>query len=129
MKTMKKITNITLVLCAMLISGTTFAQRGGQGGGQQGPPPIPSSKEIKAMVSDLAEEISLNEDQETEILALYTAHFKEVKKKTSSGRPDRDEMEALKNDFEDEVNAVLTDEQQKLFKAYQKKNSQKKGKR
>ncbi|WP_282054175.1 hypothetical protein [Maribacter luteus] len=123
--TIKKILNAALLLGAIMITGTTLAQRGGQ----QGPPPLPTSDEIEEMVSDMAEEVSLDETQEAEILVLYKAHFEEVEDLTSSGRPDRDKMEALKSDFEDEVNAVLTDEQQKLFKAYQKKNSRQKGKR
>ncbi|MRX64525.1 hypothetical protein [Maribacter luteus] len=127
--TIKKILNAALLLGAIMITGTTLAQRGGQGGGQQGPPPLPTSDEIEEMVSDMAKEVSLDETQEAEILVLYKAHFEEVEDLTSSGRPDRDKMEALKSDFEDEVNAVLTEEQQKLFKAYQKKNSRQKGKR
>ncbi|MDE3742015.1 hypothetical protein [Maribacter polysaccharolyticus] len=120
--TVRKITNAALLLCALMITGTTFAQRGGQGGGQQGPPPMPSDDEIVEMVSDLADEISLDEGQEAEILELYQAHFEEMESKMESGRPDRDEMEALMSDFEEDVNAVLTDEQQKLYKKYLKNN-------
>lgn len=77
-----------LFLCMMLLVGTSYAQqrgsqRGGQGGGQE-PPPLPTSKEIKKMVNDLAEEISLDEGQEDEILDLYAAHFDEVEDKTKS---------------------------------------------
>ena len=123
---MSKIWKVMLV--ALIVTTTACGQqRGPQGGGQQGPPSIPNSKQIDKMVSNLAEEISLSEDQETEVLELYTAHFKEVKEKTKSGRPDRKEMEALKTDFEKEVKGLLTEEQQELYVAYLKKNS--KGKR
>ena len=116
--------NLVLLLSIVLIASTVSAQqRDPQGGGQQGPPPVPTTKEIKEMVSDMSKEISLNEDQEAEVLELYTIHFKEVKKKTKSGRPDRNEMESLKTDFEKEVKAILTAKQQKLYVAYQKKNS------
>ena len=130
MKTrIKKTVNFVLILCVMLIASTISAQqRGPQGGGQQGPPAVPTAKEIKEMVSDMSKEISLDEDQETEILELYTAHFNEVKKKTKSGRPDRNEMESLKTNFEKEVKAVLTEEQQKLYATYQKKNNSKRNK-
>ncbi len=123
--TIKKINHLVLLICAMLITANTFAQGGPQNGRQQGPPPVPNSKQIKEMVSDMAKEISLNEDQEAEMLGLYTTHFKEVKEKTKSGRPDRKEMEALRTVFEKEVKAILTEEQQELYKDYQKKNSRK----
>lgn len=126
MKTrIKKITSTVLLLSVVLFSSGAFAQRGQQGGGKQGPPPAPTSEEIKEMVSDLASEISLNEDQEAEVLNVYTNHFEEVSDKMKSGRPDRNEMKSLKTEFEEEVKAVLTEEQQELFDAYQKKKSSK----
>jgi hypothetical protein len=45
-----------------------------------------------------------------------------VKEATSSRKPDRSEMEAMKSKFEKDVSAVLTEDQQKQFVAYQKKN-------
>ena len=124
MKTrIKNTVNFVLLLCVVLIASTVSAQqRGPQDGGQQGPPPLPSSKQIEKMVSNMSKEISLSEDQESEVLEIYTAHFEEVEDKTKSGRPDRKVMEALKTDLEKEVNALLTEEQQELYKAYQKKN-------
>lgn len=117
--------DIWKILVVVLIVTTTACgqQRGPQGRGQQGPPSIPNSKQIEKMVSNLADDISLSEDQENEVLKLYTVHFKEVKEKTKSGRPDRKEMELLKNDFEKEVKEALTEEQQELYDAYLKKNS------
>jgi Spy/CpxP family protein refolding chaperone len=118
-----------LLLCMILIAGTSYSQQGGSRGGGQGrgqrPPKLPTTKEIKEMVSDMAKEISLNEEQEDEILDIYQAHFDEVEEKTKSGRPDRNEMESLKTNFEKEVNAVLTEEQQELYSAYLKENSSK----
>lgn len=119
MKTLKTI----LVLSVLLATSISFAQRpgGGQRGGQQGPPPIPDSKEIFLMVSELSKELTLTEAQETKILELYNEHFDQMRKKLSGNqRPDRDEMEALKDEFEVQVNKVLTEEQQKLFKKFQK---------
>ena len=125
----KKWISSALLLCMILVAGTSYAQQGGsRGGGQRGgqrPPKLPTAKEIKEMVSDMAKEISLNEEQEDEILDIYQAHFDEVEKKTKSGRPDRNEMESLKTNFKKEVNAVLTEEQQELYSAYLKENSSK----
>ncbi len=76
------------------------------------------------MVSNLAEEITLTDKQEVSVLELYTKHFEEVKAKTSgNSRPNREEMEALDTSFEKQVKAVLTEEQQKKFVAWQKKNN------
>ncbi len=126
---LQKTAKIVLILVITFITSATFAQQrgGGQGGGQeQGPPPIPSDKQIKKMVSDLGEEISLNEEQEEEVLDLYTAHFKQIKAKTNSGKPNQNEMEKLKTEFEKEVKTVLTDDQQKAYTAYLKKQGQNK---
>jgi len=104
-------------------------QGGGQGGGQGGPPALPTSEEIETMVSDLSDEILLSDEQEAEVLELYTEHFEAVEEKTSSGRPDRDEMEELKEDFENDVKDVLTEDQQDLYTEYLKNNSSKKKKK
>jgi len=132
----KKTTKIVIILAIALITSATFAQqRGGgqggdQGGGQeQGPPPIPSEKQIKKMVSDLSEEISLNDEQEEEVLELYTSHFEQLKAKTKSGKPDRSEMEKFESEFENEVKALLTEDQQKAYTTYLKNNSPKKGRK
>ena len=115
-----------LVVVALVITTSACGQqRGKQGGGKQGPPQVPTAKEIKTMVSDLSGELLLSDEQEEQVLELYTSHFEAVEDKTSSGRPDRSEMEELKEDFENEVKTVLTEEQQELFTAYQKKNSKK----
>jgi len=119
-----------LMLVALVITTSAFAQQRGQqggkqGGGQQGPPALPTAKEIKTMVSDLSSEILLSDEQQKKVLKLYTSHFEQVESKTKSGRPDRSEMEALKKDFENNLKAVLTEDQQKLFAEYQKKKSKK----
>ncbi|WP_111707314.1 hypothetical protein [Lutibacter citreus] len=119
-----------IVVLALVITTTTFAQqrgpRGGQqGGSQQGPPEVPTTKEIVKMVDKLSSEILLSDEQKTEVLVLYKEHFEKVESKTSSGRPKREEMETLKEDFETDVKAVLTKDQQKLYASYLKKNSKK----
>ena len=127
-----KMNNIWKALVVVLVITTSACgqQRGGQGGppqggSQQGPPELPSTKQIEKMVSDLASEILLSDEQEAEVLEIYKNHFEKVESKTKSGRPDRSEMEELKEEFENEVKAVLTKDQQKLFTAYQKKNTKK----
>ena len=117
-----------VLILALVITTTAFAQQrgGGQRGGEQGgPPALPTAKEIKTMVSDLSGDLLLSDEQEEQVLELYTTHFEDVEDKTSSGRPDRDEMEALKTSLENDVKALLTDDQKKLYTTYLKKNSKK----
>ena len=118
----KKTFPAIVMLFALMIGSTSYGQGNPQNRGQQGPPPIPNTKEIKKMVSDLADEISLSEELEAKMLDLHVAHFKEVREKTSSGRPNREEMESLRTDFETEVKSLLTEEQQEQYDDYRKKN-------
>lgn len=113
--------SITLIIAAMIFLTINLSAQQRQG---QGPPQIPNESQIVKIVDDLSSELSLNGDQKTEILALYQDHFAEVKSSMSSGqRPNRDEMESLKSDFEDDVKNILNDEQEELFTEYMKKNN------
>jgi Spy/CpxP family protein refolding chaperone len=118
-KMIKKASILWLIAIALFTGGFAQAQ---PSGGQQGPPPVPNAKQIQKTVAKVSKKLSLNEEQEKQVSKLYVAHFDEVKKATSSGRPERSTMEALDAKFEKEVNKVLTPDQQKLFAAYQKKN-------
>lgn len=122
---MKTIKTISL-LSFLLISSMSFAQgpNNGPRGGQQGPPPIPSEKQIKNMVNDLSDEISLSEDQETQVLDLYLVHFEEMEKKTSgNSRPERSEMETFETAFQNDVKALLSESQQTQYEAYLKEHN------
>ena len=123
MNTIKRFNiSIALLITAMffLTSNLSAQQRQGQ---EQGPPPIPNKTQIDKMVEDLSTELSLSDDQKTEILSLYTDHFAEVKSSMSSGqRPSREEMQSLKKEFEDQVKSQLNEEQQDLFDEFMKKN-------
>ena len=120
-----------LVVALVITTSACGQQRGGQngppqGGGQSGPPALPTAKEIKTMVSDISDDLLLSDEQEEQVLELYSEHFETVEEKTSSGRPNRDEMEALKEDLENDINELLTEEQQQLYTTYLKNNSSKK---
>ena len=124
-----KCASLILMLVFTFLTGiTTYAQPpgGGQRGGQQGPPPVPNSKQIKTMVSDLAKDISLTDKQEASVLLLYNEHFEAVNEETSgNARPNREKMEALQSTLEKNVKAQLTADQQKAYTAWLKKqNSQ-----
>ena len=112
--------NIVLLITALIfLTGSLSAQQKQE----QGPPPIPNETQINKMVEDLSAELSLREGQKIEILALYQNHFTEVKSSMSSGqRPSREDMESLKEEFEDEVKNLLNAEQQDLYEEFIKKN-------
>lgn len=126
----KKTTRLVLVVLVAMLSVTlTQAQPGGQKGGQQGPPPLPTDDQIEKMVSDLSTELELSEAQEKQVSELYFAHFEEVEAVTDDGnsRPDRDVMDQMKKDFETEVKSVLTKDQQKQYETYMKKQRSQRG--
>ena len=127
MNIIKRFNLITVLLITAMFfitSSLSAQQREGKGS-----PPIPDEAQINKMVDVLATELSISEAQKTEILALYTNHFNEVKSSMSSGeRPSREEMESLKEEFEDSVKSVLNDEQQDLFDEFMEKNNRQKGK-
>lgn len=129
---MKTTINNTLfsLLTAMflILSSTMIAQQEGRPSGQRGQggdqqmPPVPDSTQIAKMVTDVCTELSLTEDQLPVVSDAFFNHFDEVKALTENGkRPDREVMEAVKKSFETEIEAVLTKDQKKLFKAYMKK--------
>lgn len=124
----RKNVGLLIMLIAISTSSLIYAQPpGGRQGGQQGPPPVPNEKQIEKMVNDLSEELSLTEEQEEKVLDEYLIHFEQVEEKTKDGKPNRNEMEALKSEFEENVKLLLSDEQDELFDAYQKANAQQKG--
>jgi len=121
MKTVK-----TALIGAFIVLGQILLAQppGGGPGGQAGPPEmeIPSAKQIEKMVSELAEEVGMDEAQEEQVLELYTTHFEEIEEMTEGdAMPEREEMEAHKAELEENVKAVLDDEQDKLYEAYLKK--------
>lgn len=115
-----------VAVVALLLGSMLYAQPpgGGQrGGGQQGPPEPPTDKEIVEMVSDLAKEILLSEEQEEQVLEVYQAHFEDVEDELSGGgRPDRTKMEALEAKLQESVEELLIDDQIELYEQYLKDN-------
>ena len=93
---------------------------------QQGPPPIPDKSSVEKIVNNLATELELSKDQKEKVSDLYTEHFDTARQmveesKVTGKKPNRNTMESLKSDFESDVKAVLTKEQQKEFKQYMSK--------
>ena len=110
---------ILLLTLMILLGGNLFAQ---QRNGQD-QPKIPDETQINKMVEELSVKLSLNETQKTKILTLYVDHFAEIKSSMSSGkRPSREEMESIRENFQDAVKSQLNSEQQDLYDDFIKKN-------
>lgn len=106
------------IAITLMTGGVVLAQPGGQ----QGPPPIPSDKQIEKMVKELDKELSLSDTQAEEVSGLYFAHYEEIESiQKSSQRPSREKMEKLDSQFETDVKKVLDKDQQKLYTAWLKK--------
>jgi len=121
-----KIKNLRKLILVLMITMLTGSFALAQPGRQQGPPKLPSDKQIEKMVKSLDKDIGLSDEQETELSELYFAHFIKVEAKMeSSKRPSRQEMEALDSDLATNVNTVLDEDQQKLYTAWLKNQEQK----
>lgn len=119
----------TLILVITFLA-TQFIQAQHQD--QQGPPPMPNTAQIETMVNEMAKELSLTDKQKDQVSEQFENHFKEMEKmRASSGdsqRPDREVMEKNKREFEKEIKAILTPEQQKQFDVFMKEQQSKRGK-
>lgn len=113
-------------VCLLLVSGSTvFANGGRPGGPGQGPrgggqpPALPDSTQIVEIVEQTTQALSLNGEQEVLISDLYFAHFAEARALEDSaqgrGENNRKQMDALRQSFEEEVLALLDDEQKDEF--------------
>ena len=122
---------IMLLLFTFLTSGIAQAQPQGQQQGKHGLPPFPNSKQITTMVNEVSTELSLSTVQKAQVSDLYFAHFKQAQsildKNPNPGESQRNAMDKLRKDFDKQVNAVLTKDQQTKFVAYQKKHNPQKG--
>lgn len=122
-----KIKNHRKIISAIVISLLSASFALAQPAGKQGPPPIPSDKQITKMVKELNKELDLNDTQEEEVSELYFAHFEEVELlQEGKQRPSRSEMEALDANLEKEVKAQLNEDQQKLYTAWLKDEEEQK---
>jgi len=109
-------------LCLLTAGGSlVFAQGGpprGNGGPGQ-PPALPDSSGIVEIVDEMAEALSLTDDQKSRVSELHFAHFAAAEKVLGASRGDREgtreAMDDLRRDFEADVKEILTDEQQEAF--------------
>lgn len=122
---MKKL-KLILILLVLVTGNALYAQQ--QGSRQQGPK-MPDSEEIVKMIEDLTSQLLLSDDQAEEVSTIFTQHFEEIETKMSGeSRPDRDQMESLKAEFEKDIKSILNEDQIKNFEEYMKEQNKNQGK-
>ena len=110
---------VLIALVLIISTNTSYTQNHGR----QGPPPIPDSSSVEKMVDNLAIELELSVAQKDKVSGLYTEHFDLMRQmveenKVTGKKASRKAMESIKTDFESNVNAVLTKDQQKKYEEY-----------
>ncbi len=100
---------------------------------KQGPPPVPSKKQIEKMLEELKTKLSLTEYQNEKISAIYTAHFRKMDEMIGKEKDQRSvnhaQMKELRTSFEKEVKTILTKKQKELFNNFMKEKEQQHGKK
>ena len=131
MKTQKTFKNRIFITAAMVIlfSVNMFAQQEQK---PQRPPPFPDSARIAQMVDELATALSLSDTQKEKIAELHFDHFAEAKVQMELGKDDREnnreKMDALRKDFEEQMQALLTDDQKIKLNEFMKNRGPRQGK-
>ena len=100
----------TLVALFLLIAGFAGAQPG-----QRPRPQADPEKMAERMTARMTEQLDLTEDQQAKIKAIHLAFAEKMKDRTE--RPTPEEMKALREEQQEAVNNVLTDEQKAKVEA------------
>lgn len=117
LKQMKKL----MMICGLLFGMVVFAQAQ-QGGGRQGGG---MGMNPEARVKQLDEKLKLADDQKTKLTAIFTEQAdaqKKLREEAQAGGDRaamREKMTKMREENDKKVNAVLTAEQQKTYKAWQ----------
>lgn len=114
-----------MMICGLLFGMVAFAQAqqggGRQGGGPGGPGGRMGGMNPEARVKQLDEKLKLSDDQKTKLTAIFTEQAEAMKKAREEGQAGggREAMMKMREENEKKVNAVLTADQQKAYKAWQ----------
>ena len=126
MNTLHKI--ITTVLALVLFAFVTSSFLQAQPQQQPRGPMLPDSTQIVKMVDELAEAVSLSEKQKEEILKLHFEHFNQakagMKKEQKDNEKPRKAPDELRAKFEEQIKALLNEEQQAKFDNFFKQQHQ-----
>ena len=129
-----------LLILSLIVTGTVFGQpggpagndRGGQRGGQaqndrMGPPTMPDSAQAVKLVDELAGELELTDVEKADVLDAHLTHFKKaselIKQKDGDRESQRRKMDALRNEFEGQMEALLGDKRFDQYREFMKKHN------
>lgn len=114
-----------LIICGLVLGAAVFAnaqQQGGRGMGNR----IGVMMKPEDRVKQMDEKLKLSDDQKAKLTTLFTEQADAVKKaredaKANAGekRADMETMKKLREENEAKMNAILTADQQKAYKAMQ----------
>ncbi len=94
-------------------------------------PVMPDSVQIEKMVSGLSVKLELSTEQQKKFTELHKAHFTEARKLMEKGKQQhekhREMMDALRKEFEGQVNSILNKEQKAKFENFLKEHKPGKG--
>ncbi len=109
----------TIITVVLVITTTCFAQRNG---GEKRDKP-----KADQMVERMTEKLSLTEDQQKSIKALYTDFFAEMEamRESRDRSTMRESMSNLKYELDEDVKALLTEDQITEFEKMQSKRAEK----
>ncbi len=142
MPTLKRITWMLLICLAVtgtMLGQTSMAAQTGQPGGKRGqgpndrvpPPEVPDSARAVEIVDSLTAVLSLTEAEQEAVLKLHMAHFAKAKALMAQAKDDREnhrnQMDALRADFLDDMKELLSKEQFEQFEGLMKKRDQRSG--
>jgi len=110
---------ITIVAGIFLLSANAMAQPDQR---QRRPPMLPDSTQIVKRVNELSSALSLSKNQKEKLTKLHYTHFKQagelLKKDKSDRENNRNKMETLRKEFEEQVKSLLNDDQKKKFENF-----------
>ena len=93
----------TLALAVIVAIFFTSSMAMAQQKGKQGPPPVPSKKQIEKMLQELKSELSLTDYQNEKMSEIYTSHFKKMdemlEKEKEERRVSHEQMKELRTSF------------------------------
>ena len=75
---------------------------------------------VEQQVSNLKKELNLTDEQTAQVTVIYTDFEKQMK---SAGETSREQMRSQREELEKQVQALLTDEQKKLYQEMKTKRS------
>lgn len=114
-----------VILFTLFSAGISFAQEDFQRRGPQGPPPLPTQEELDGIVKELVWELTLSDDQAKKFEKVFRTHMEDmVVMREEQEKMQREKMEEVRKNFEEDLSGILNEAQMKKFKAIHPRKDQ-----